>query len=81
MKTNNQSSLRSPKNKFSVQVCFDTPLEGVGSVITMTANTMSDAEHLAQFECAGIPAHVTVKEKKEYPEFDWVVVNEYNLNK
>lgn len=82
MKTNSQSSSRSPKNKFSVQVCFDKPLEGVGSVITMTANTMSDAEHLANLNAQGHPAHVTIKEnKKEYPKFDWVVISEYNLNK
>lgn len=82
MKTNNQSSLRSPKNKFSVQVCFDKPLKDVGSVILMTANTMGDAEHLAKLNAQGYPAHVTVKEnKKEYPQFDWVVVSEYNLNK
>lgn len=77
-----ENSYRSPKNKFSVQVCFDTPLKGVGSTITMTANTMSDIEYLAQLNAQGHPAHVTVKENKnEYPIFDWVVVSEYNLNK
>lgn len=77
-----KDSLYSPKHRFSVQVCFDKPLKGIGSTITMTANTMSDIEHLAKMNAQGHPAHVTVKEnKKEYPMFDWVVVSEYNLNK
>lgn len=75
-------SLRSPKHKFSAQICFDMPLKGIGSTITVTADSISDAEHLADLTAQGHPAHVTVKEnKKEYPKFDWVVISEYNLNK
>lgn len=77
-----ETSLLSPKNKFSVQVCFDKPLKYIGSVSTMTANTISDIEYLVKMNVRGYPAHVTVKEnKKEYPSFDWVVVSEYDLNK
>lgn len=82
MKTNSQPSLRSPKHKFSAQICFDAPIEGIGSVITVTADDLGDVEHLASLNAQGHPAHVTIKENKaEYPSFDWSVVSEYNLNK
>ncbi|MFK1998833.1 hypothetical protein ACIXFW_21115 [Bacteroides fragilis] len=82
MKTNNQPSLRSPKHKFSVQICFDTPIEGIGSTITVTANDPDDAGALAKSNAQGHPVHVTIKENKaEYPSFDWSVVSEYDLNK
>lgn len=82
MKTNSQPSLRSPKHKYSAQICFDTPIEGIGSAITVTANNMNDIEHQVVLDSQGCPARVTIKEnKKEYPQFDWVVVNEYDLNK
>lgn len=81
MKTNSQPSLRSPKHKFAAQICFDTPIEGIGSVITVTANDLGDARALASLNAQGHPAHVTIKENKaEYPSFDWSVVSEYNLN-
>ena len=75
MKTN---SLRSPKHKFSAQICFDTPIEGIGSTITVTANDLGDVEHYAAISAQGHPAYVTIA---EYPHFDWSIVNEYNLNK
>lgn len=82
MKTNNQPSLRSPKHKFSVQICFDTPIEGIGSTITVTANDPDAAGALAKSNAQGHPVHVTIKENKaEYPSFDWSVVSEYDLNK
>lgn len=82
MKTNNQPSLRSPKHKFLVQICFDTPIEGIGSTITVTANDLDAAGALAKSSAQGYPAHVTIKENKaEYPLFEWSVVSEYDLNK
>ena len=78
----NNISLRSPKHRFSAQIDFDAPLDGVGSVITVTDNDLCDLEYLVIKLAQDHPAHVTVRENKAaYPSFDWVVVGEYNLNK
>ena len=74
----NTNSLRSPKHKLSAEICFDIPLKGIGSVIGVTANDLSDVEHYAAISAQGHPAYVTIA---EYPHFDWSIVNEYNLNK
>ncbi|GCB34607.1 hypothetical protein [Bacteroides faecalis] len=74
----NTNSLRSPKHKFSAEICFDIPLKGIGSVIGVTANDLSDVEHYAAISAQGHPVYVTIA---EYPHFDWSIVNEYNLNK
>lgn len=77
-----RNSLRSPKHKFLAEICFDVPLEGIGSVITVTDNDLSNLEHLVVQLAQGCPAHVTIRENKAvYPSFDWNVVGEYNLNK
>lgn len=78
----NTNSLRSPKHKFLSQICFDTPLEGVGSTITLTSDDMSELKHLSVLAAQGCPAHVTIKENKAlYPSFEWSIADEYNLNK
>nr|DAH70611.1 MAG TPA: hypothetical protein [Caudoviricetes sp.] len=78
----NTNSLRSPKHKFLSQINFDTPLEGVGSTITLTSDDLSELEHLSVLAAQGCPAHVTIRENKAvYPLFDWNIVDEYNLNK
>lgn len=78
----NNNSLKSPKHKFLSQICFDTPLKGVGSTITLTSDDLSELEHLSVLAAQGCPSHVIIRENKaEYPSFDWSVVNGYNLNK
>lgn len=78
----NNNSLRSPKHRFLAQINFDVPLEGIGSVITVTDNYLGNLKHLIVQFAQGRPVHVTTRENKEvYPSFDWIVVNEYNLNK
>ncbi len=78
----NNNSLRSPKHKFLAQINFDVPLEGVGSVITVTDNDFGNLKHLIVQFAQGCPAHVTIRENKAvYPSFDWNMVDEYNLNK
>ena len=78
----NNNSLRSPKHKFLAQINFDVPLEGVGSVITVTDNDLGNLKHLIAQLAQGCPAHVTIRENKAvYPSFDWNMVDEYNLNK
>lgn len=77
----NNNSLRSPKHRFLAQINFDVPLEGIGSVITVTDNYLGNFKHLIVQFAQGRPAHVTIRENKAvYPSFDWIVVNEYNLN-
>ena len=78
----NTNSLRSPKHKFLAQICFDTPLEGVGSTITLTSDNLEELKHLSVLTAQGCPAHVTIKENKAvYPSFEWSLVDGYNLNK
>ncbi|MFV0326126.1 MAG: hypothetical protein ACK5LF_17400 [Bacteroides xylanisolvens] len=82
MKTNNQTDAENTECKFFAQICYDTPIEGVGSIITTTADEMCDIKQLASYAAHGNPAHITIKEnKKKYPQFDWVVASEYDLNK
>ncbi|WP_368125167.1 hypothetical protein [Bacteroides faecis] len=78
----NNNSLRSPKHKFSSQICFDKPLEGVGSTITLTSDDLNELKHLSVLAAQGCPSHVIIRENTaEYPSFEWSLVDEYNLNK
>lgn len=78
----NNNSLRSPKHKFLAQICFDTPLEGVGSTITLTSDDLEELKHLSVLAAQGCPAHVIIRKNKAvYPSFEWNMVDEYNLNK
>lgn len=71
------NSLHSPKNKFRIEIHFNKPSKDTGSVISYTANSIDQLKAYA--ECYK-KARVTIMENvKEYPEFDWVKVESYNI--
>lgn len=75
-------SFKSPKNRYSVEINYDKPLKELGSVVSFTANTIEECRELAAMQAEHYPSMVVIREnKKTYPEFDWVVVEKYNLNK
>lgn len=73
------TSIHSPKARFSASVNFDKPVKGLGSVVSLTADSIaqlkSDIAH-----CGYRKADVTIREnRKTYPEFEWVVVERYRI--
>lgn len=73
------NSIHSPKNNYGASVNFDKPVKGLGSVVSLTADSIaqlnSDIAH-----CGYKKADVTIREnRKAYPEFDWVVVERYRI--
>lgn len=74
-------SAQSPKNKFRIQFNYAKPIKEIGSVVSYTTNTIEDIVRSTQFvdraKRAKDGAIATVYENKaQYPEFDWVVVDE-----
>lgn len=70
-------SLRSPKAKFSGDIHFDTPHEGIGSVVLFTSNNIDE---LKEWLKPYAPGHIRIFEnKKTYPSFDWVLIESYEI--
>lgn len=73
------TSTRSPKNKYTASITFSVYVEGIGQSVTVGAMSVQEAKDLAK-EYGKFSPNVVIREnKKEYPEFDWVVIEEYNL--
>lgn len=71
------NSLHSPKNKFRMEINFNEPVDGIGSVISYTSNSIRG---LSFFADKYRNAHVVImKNLKEYPKFEWVKVESYNI--
>jgi hypothetical protein len=72
--------MRSPKNKFRVEITYGKALSGIGSVSSFTCNELDEnhsmvAHHLEQAKKAKTSLLIVWKENKaEYPSFDWVEV-------
>lgn len=76
------ASLHSPKNPFRMQIDYDKPIEGIGSVESYTGEKAEWLKSLAadRVRIAGTHALITITEnKKTYPQFDWQVVEKYEL--
>lgn len=72
-------STKSPKNKYVANITFATYVEGIGQSVTVGAMSIQEVKDLAE-EFKRFSPNVVIREnKKEYPEFDWVVIEEYNL--
>ena len=80
---NNTPSLRSPKNRYFVQVNYPQPLEGIGSVVSFGTMSLEGIEdYIRKYWMNNQPTvYVVIREnKKQYPSFDWVEVRKFNLN-
>lgn len=74
--------MRSPKAKFSVRINFDEAIKEIGSQVTFTADTVEQLKAYARHQAGQHAASVIISEnRKSFPEFDWVEIERYNLNK
>lgn len=76
------ASLHSPKNPFRVQIDYVKAIKGIGSVESYTGEKVEWLKSLAadRVRITGVHALITITEnKKTYPEFDWQVVEKYEL--
>lgn len=68
------NSIHSPRNKFRAEIHFSKPLKGIGSVVSITADSIEQLncyiKTMNYKKC-----HVVIYENKlQYPSFNWVVV-------
>lgn len=71
------NSLHSPKNKFRIEIHFNKPSKDTGSVISYTANSVEQLKSYAEMYKN---AHVVIKQNlKEFPKFEWVNIESYNI--
>ena len=76
-------SLRSPKNRYRVEVHYPQPLEGVGSVVSFGTMSLEGIEdYIRRYWMNNQPTvYVVIKENmKQYPSFDWQTVRTFDLN-
>lgn len=69
------SKLHSPKNKFRGEFHFNEAQEGIGSVVSYSANTVEELKSFFSIYTGGT---VSIFENKaQYPSFDWEEVDRY----
>ena len=74
--------LRSPKNRYHVELHFNKPLPGLGSVDSFgTMNLDGIDNYIRRYWMHNQPeVHVIISENlKTYPEFDWKIVRDETL--
>lgn len=76
---NIMTSLHSPKAHFSASVYFDKPARGLGSVVSLTADSIEQIK--SDIACCGYKRATVViwENRKKYPEFEWVKVESYTI--
>lgn len=84
-KTNktNEISLNSPKNKFRVEVHYNKPLVGVGSVVSFGRMSLEGVEdYVRRYWMNGqTHAYIVIRENlKTFPEFNWKTLREEHIN-
>lgn len=74
-------SLRSPKARYCASIHLDKARGNIGGDIYTSNNIDELKRWCAQFAWKDA-AHVEIKENlKKYPEFEWVPVESYDINK
>lgn len=77
--------LRSPKAKFSLAINFNRPIEGIGSSLTYTGNSVEALKSLSKKVLSSAGAEKAqcqiCENKATYPAFDWVSVESYEISK
>ena len=80
----NTPSLHSPKNTYRVQINYDKPLKGLGSVTSYGGMTIEQVESLAIGEVKRnkMGAYITIMHNAAgYPNFDWHQIKAYHVDK
>lgn len=78
---NNIPSLHSPKNRYHVEIHFPKPIK-LGSVVSFGTMTLEGIDDYIRKEwmCGQPSARVIIRENlKTYPEFEWKVVRNEDL--
>lgn len=81
-------SVKSPKNRYHVEIYFRPAIKELGSVVSLGAMTIEDARALGIQEAKRIllnspecKADILIKENRAiYPKFDWHDVEKFNVN-
>nr|DAR82334.1 MAG TPA: hypothetical protein [Caudoviricetes sp.] len=71
----------SPKNKFRGTI-YQEGISGSGDCFSLTCNDLHTLKSWLELEAKGKAARIVINEnKKEYPLFDWVEIENYEINK
>lgn len=75
------NSIRSPKNKFR-GIIYQAGISGSSDSFSLTFNNLNTLKLRLEEAANGKYAHIIISEnKKEYPLFDWVEIENYEVNK
>ncbi len=75
------NSIRSSKNRFRGTI-YQQGISGSGDCYSLTANDLDTLKSWLEKEAHGKEARIVICEnKKEYPLFDWVEIQNYEVNK
>lgn len=81
----NTMKLRSPKNKYMVQMTYGKPIKEIGSSSTFTTDEVNKnhsmiKHHASQAKRNNTDLTVVWSENKEtYPKFEWVEIEKYTI--
>lgn len=74
------NSVHSPKNKFRGTI-YQAGISGSGDCLSITCSDLIALKSWLKESAKGNPAHIVISEnKKEYPLFDWVEIENYEVN-
>lgn len=79
---NNTPSLHSPKNRYRVEVHFNQPLEGIGSVTSFGTMSLEGIDNYIRrhWMYGQQEVHIVIRENmKTYPSFDWKKIRDEKL--
>lgn len=75
------NSIHSPKNKFRGTI-YQAGISGSGDCLSIVCNDLNSLKSWLEEFAKNKPAHIVISEnKKEYPLFDWVEIENYEINK
>lgn len=77
-------SIKSPKNKYSAVITLDKASKEIGSRVTFTSNDIEALKRIVKDQCASVKCGCTVvisQNLKEFPQFEWVEVERYRIEK
>ena len=73
-------SIKSPKNKFRGTI-YQRGISGSGDTFSISWNNLEEMKSMLEKETKGKAAQIIIKEnKKEYLEFEWVEIENYEIN-
>lgn len=77
-----EPSLHSPKNRYHVEIHFNQPLDGIGSVVSFGTMSLDGIDnYIRRYWMYGQQeVHIVIRENlKTYPSFDWKKIRDEKL--